>query len=46
MLHQEAKIKRPIYQCNTHFIGKKESVTYFTFVVLLFDFLKLRHYVI
>ena len=37
MLHQKTKIKRPAYQWNTLFIGKKKSVIYFTFVVLLFD---------
>ena len=39
MLHKKAKIKGPIYQWNTLFIGKKESVIYFNFVMLLFDLL-------
>ena len=48
MLHLEAKIKRPIYQCNTHFMGKKERVIYSTFVVVCYYliFLNIRHYVI
>lgn len=33
MLRYEAKIKRLLYQCNTYFMGKIESVIYFTFVV-------------
>ena len=34
-------IKRPLYESKTHFMGKKESVSYFTFaVVLIFDFFK------
>ena len=36
MLYLEAKIERSIYQCNTQFIGKKESVIYFTFVVVCY----------
>ena len=31
-LHLEANIKRPIYQCNTHFKGKKEIVICSTFI--------------
>ena len=34
MLHYEAKTKRPTYQYNTHFIGKKETAICFTFVVI------------
>ena len=36
MLYLEAKIERSIYPCNTQFIGRKESVIYFTFVVVCY----------
>ena len=33
MVDEEAKTRRPIYEWNTQFISKKESVIYFTFAV-------------
>ena len=36
MSPKKAKSKRPIYQWNTLFTGKKESVIYFNFAMYLF----------
>ena len=43
MLHKKAKIKRSIYQWNTLFIKKKESVIYFNFAVIIWFVLNMRH---
>ena len=43
VLHQEVKFKKPIYQRNIQFIGKKESVIEFTFVVLFYYYISFKY---